>query len=192
VLRGLLATHHEFEALRAHVSIARCARGMPVVRALPTDEFDVHGLNAEMRWEIMRGYGVRCALCELLRAQPNLHAADRRGNLEHARHRHRPARIGDREPCGVVQLPVSQRSRKPRDFSASKCETHEPTAYTAEESKSVSRQRRRAVVEAAFIGLSSARRHRAEPHYRRSQSPAAFGAAHRASRQLPPEDAIVT
>jgi hypothetical protein len=26
---------------------------MPVVRALPTDEFDVHGLNAEMRWEIM-------------------------------------------------------------------------------------------------------------------------------------------
>jgi DMSO/TMAO reductase YedYZ molybdopterin-dependent catalytic subunit len=32
------------------------ARG-PVVRALPADEFDVHGLNAEMRWEVMRDQG---------------------------------------------------------------------------------------------------------------------------------------
>jgi len=29
----------------------------PIVRALPADEFDVHGLNAEMRWEVMRGQG---------------------------------------------------------------------------------------------------------------------------------------
>jgi hypothetical protein len=32
------------------------ARG-PIARALPADEFDVHGLNAEMRWEVMRGQG---------------------------------------------------------------------------------------------------------------------------------------
>src|SRR5579862_8133022 len=29
----------------------------PIVRALPADEFDVHGRNAEMRWEVMRGQG---------------------------------------------------------------------------------------------------------------------------------------
>jgi DMSO/TMAO reductase YedYZ molybdopterin-dependent catalytic subunit len=29
----------------------------PIVRPLPADEFDVHKLNAEMRWEVMRGQG---------------------------------------------------------------------------------------------------------------------------------------
>jgi DMSO/TMAO reductase YedYZ molybdopterin-dependent catalytic subunit len=29
----------------------------PVVRALPADQFDVHELNAEMRWEVMRDQG---------------------------------------------------------------------------------------------------------------------------------------
>ncbi len=33
------------------------APGGPIVRPLPADEFDVHGLNAEMRWEVMRGKG---------------------------------------------------------------------------------------------------------------------------------------
>jgi DMSO/TMAO reductase YedYZ molybdopterin-dependent catalytic subunit len=36
---------------------ATAVAGGPIVRALPADEFDVHGLNAEMRWEVMRGQG---------------------------------------------------------------------------------------------------------------------------------------
>jgi hypothetical protein len=48
-------------------------------------------------------------------------------------------------------------------------------------------ERRRAVVEAAFNGLSAAWRYRFELHYRRSQDPRLFGASHRADRQLPPE-----
>ena len=50
-----------------------------------------------------------------------------------------------------------------------------------------SRQRRRAVVEVTFNGLSAAWRHRFELHYRRSQDPRVFGASHRADRQLPSE-----
>ena len=31
--------------------------GGPIVKALPADGFDVHGLNAEMNWDVMRGQG---------------------------------------------------------------------------------------------------------------------------------------
>src|SRR6185437_6515751 len=34
--------------------MATAAPGDPIVRALPADEFYRHGLNAEMRWEVMR------------------------------------------------------------------------------------------------------------------------------------------
>lgn len=33
------------------------AHGGPIVRELPADQFRAHGLNAEMRWEVMRGQG---------------------------------------------------------------------------------------------------------------------------------------
>ncbi len=36
---------------------AAAVDGRPIARALPADEFDVHGRNAEMRWEVMRGQG---------------------------------------------------------------------------------------------------------------------------------------
>ena len=37
--------------------MATAAPGDPIVRALPADEFYRHGLNAEMRWEVMRDKG---------------------------------------------------------------------------------------------------------------------------------------
>jgi len=37
--------------------VAAMAPDEPIVRPLPADEFYVHGLNAEMRWEVMRGKG---------------------------------------------------------------------------------------------------------------------------------------
>jgi hypothetical protein len=37
--------------------VAAMAPDGPIDRPLPAGEFDVHGLNAEMRWEVMRGNG---------------------------------------------------------------------------------------------------------------------------------------
>ena len=41
----------------ARVGPATAVADGPIVKALPADGFDVHGLNAEMRWEVMRDQG---------------------------------------------------------------------------------------------------------------------------------------
>jgi DMSO/TMAO reductase YedYZ molybdopterin-dependent catalytic subunit len=49
---------HENRTVRPdRPGVATMAPDGPIVRPLPADKFDVHELNAEMRWEVMRGKG---------------------------------------------------------------------------------------------------------------------------------------